>query len=302
VVAERYKVTRVIARGGMGLVLEAIRRDDGARVVVKVLHPELDDDPVGREHLAREADALAGLQHPRVVQLLERGVTPGGQPYLVLEWAEGRTLRELLAERGRLPLDRCLWIMDGLLDAVEAVHARGVLHGDLKPENVMVTDEQGVRVLDFGAATFARARRERRGEVYGTPGYLAPELLMGHPPSPASDLYACGVVLFQTLTGRLPYDGTVAMDILRDQVERAPPRASMLCDEIDDRMDALLARTLAVLPGNRFESAREMRVALARTAWRRRSPGNGAACEPIRDVAVTVRQRAVGRAPSTRRM
>jgi len=263
----RFEIEALVAVGGMGLIFEARRVLDGRHVAIKVLKSRLARDQRCRSLMAREASALAVAEHPRVVQLLERGETRSGLPYLVLEWLEGRTLHSLIAEEAPLEPGRCERIFVALLDTLADIHARGVVHADLKPENIMLVRGPGgreeIRLLDFGVSSVGKEHFAFPGEVCGTPGYLAPEILCGSPPTAASDLYAAGIVLFELLTGRLPFRGTSPAALLLEQMYEPAPRPSRYWGTAAGPWDALLQRALAPEPGDRFVDAASLRVAFA---------------------------------------
>ena len=276
-ISKKYQVARLVARGGMGRVLEARRRHDRRQVAIKVLHPELIHDPWCRRQMLQEVQALQIATHPLVVKLLEHGETALGQPFLVLEWLDGRNLKHMIMEDGPLPPQRVLSLFASLLDALTLCHERGIVHGDLKPENLMVMPTRAgrdrVRLLDFGIATINHGADDEVKDIFGTPGYLAPELYMGRAPSPASDIYAAGIVLFELLTGRSPFTGKTRGQLWREQVQTPPPRISDWIEGADAGLDALVARALSVAPARRFETAarfkREFRRAMRGLCTRR---------------------------------
>jgi eukaryotic-like serine/threonine-protein kinase len=267
-IAKKYQVTRMVARGGMGRVLEARRRRDRRHVAIKVLHPELIHDASCRRLMQQEVQALRLATHPLVVKLLEHGETALGQPFLVFEWLEGKNLKHMIIEDGALAPPRVLHVFASLLDALSLCHRRGIVHGDLKPENVMVVPSrrghERVRLLDFGIATINTDPDAPVKEVFGTPGYLAPELYTGRAPSPASDVYAAGIVLFELMTGRSPFVGKTRGSLWREQVELPPPRISDWVEGAGAEMDALLMRSLAVAPENRYPTAAAFKTAFRR--------------------------------------
>jgi eukaryotic-like serine/threonine-protein kinase len=262
-ITRKYQVARLVARGGIGRVLAAHRRRDRRPVAIKVLHRELVEDLSCRQQIHQEARVLQMAAHPLVVKLIDSGETAAGQPFLVLEWLEGENLKNMLMEQGALPPRRALDVFSSLLDALQLVHDRGIVHGDLKPENIMVVKTRSgrdrARLLDFGIATFRRPPGAPADEVFGTPGYLAPELYMGKAPSITSDLYAAGIVLFELMTGRSPFLGTTRAELWREQVESPVPEAARWVEGADASLDALLRRALAVKPAQRFQSAAELK-------------------------------------------
>lgn len=276
---DRYLVERLVAEGGMGRVFEARRRSDGRRVAIKLLHRALASDERFRALMRREADALAAAAHPCVVGLIEQGESRG-MPYLVLEWLEGRTLRTMMDDEGPLALSRIWQIMDPLLGALQWIHSRGVVHADLKPENIMlVGGADQLRLIDFGVASVGVLRSAWPGEVCGTPGYLAPEALSGAAPPRSADLYAAGAIFFELLTGTPPFLGSLT-EIIAQQLEAPPPRPSEYRPGPCGALDAIVARALARQPEERYRSAVELRSAIAlalhvpRTPRRRVPPGD----------------------------
>ncbi|MBK9035827.1 MAG: serine/threonine protein kinase [Myxococcales bacterium] len=276
-VAARYRVRGVLGHGGMGAVY-AVEASDGRRFAMKTALPDLDDGGEAARRLAREANALQLLEHPNIVGAIEL-VVDGGRLYLVVELIEGRPLSALGVD-GALPPRRALVLTRQLLDAIEHAHGRGVVHRDLKPDNVLVTavgpaDDpfDRVKVLDFGlvkllddaAAIVGGDRLTRTGIAFGTPAYMAPEAALGRAIDRRVDLYAVGVILFELVTGRLPFVGDDALTLLRAHVGQAPPR---LADVVGPApwctpaFEALVAGALAKAPADRFASATIMRACL----------------------------------------
>jgi serine/threonine-protein kinase len=218
--------------------------------------------PAGRErrfldYMVHEARALQAGASPAVVSLLDHGLWLG-RPALVLEWLEGRTLGEVVAATGALPVDEVAQVMRRLLRAVESLHQRGVVHADLKAENIMLCPHEGgtrVRLVDLGAAHIDGVGVAEPGEVFGTPGYVAPELVHGGVVSPSTDVYALGVLLFEMLTGQSPFYGTDLLDVVEQQTRRRIPRPSAArrdgC-EISAALDAVVVTALAPSPSRRF--------------------------------------------------
>ncbi len=253
----RYEIVRPIGRGGMGSVFEAVQRDLGRRVAVKVL-----DDAEDGLRLAQEARALAALNHPNVVMILDSRVasTP---PYLVMDLVEGRSLDDVIRERGRVEPRRAAVIAAQLLSALGAAHRAGIIHRDVKPSNVLVVSagpmNDLVKVVDFGIAklTLDAMKQTTRGVVLGSLAYMAPEQLSGQPIDARVDVFATGVTLYQMLSGNPPFDGThggeVALAICHSEPAPlvAPPP-----------LVAIVQRAMAKDPNARFASADEMRSAL----------------------------------------
>jgi serine/threonine-protein kinase len=262
----RYRLQHLAAEGGMGRVFAARRTADGCRVAIKLLHPRLVGDERCRQLMVREARALRVVRHPLVVELLECGETRTGVPFLALKWLDGRTLHSLIVEEAPLMLARVARLLDALLAALEVVHARGVVHADLKPENVMLVagadGREAVRLLDFGVSSVRDEHFAYPGEVCGTPGYLSPEVLAGQMPTISGDVYAAGIVLYQLLTGRAPFRAVTPAALLIEQLYEPPPQPSLAWQKPASVWDALVAHALAPDPADRFASASEFRVAL----------------------------------------
>jgi serine/threonine protein kinase len=263
--ASKYLITDSIGNGGMAQVFEAIRWSDGRRVAVKVLHPERATDERSRRYVLREAHALAVASHPGVVELIEYGETASGLPFLVLEWLEGRTVLQAILDEGPLPVPMVSRIIDGILEALQVIHSRGVVHADLKPDNVMLVrgwdGTETVRLIDFGVASIASKPAALPGEVCGTPGYIAPEVVTGQAPSPLADTYSAAVILFEMLTGCAAFVGSSIQDLLARQLYDEPPRVSDYRPGLGPVLDAVLQRALSPRPTARFAGAGGLRSA-----------------------------------------
>lgn len=264
-VHRRYRVDDVIATGGMARLHVGHRRSDRHRVALKVFLAPAGAERRFLDYMVHEAKALRAAASPAVVTLLDHGLWLG-RPALALEWLEGRTLAETIAAGGPLPLDRVELVMRQVLAAVAILHARGVVHADLKPENIMLCPHDGgerVRLLDLGAAHVDGVGPVACDEVFGTPGYVAPELVDGGAVTPSTDVYALGVLLFEMLAGRPPFAGTELDDVVHEQTrERLPsPSAARGGGEISDALDAVVATALAPWPSRRFPDVALMRAA-----------------------------------------
>ncbi|MGC4000871.1 MAG: serine/threonine-protein kinase [Anaeromyxobacter sp.] len=229
----RYQLVRLLGRGGMGAVYEAIQLSIGRKVAIKLIHPALAGEPELVERFRREMKAATAIEHPGTVQVHDFGETETGQLFLVMEFIEGRSLSAVLQQEGPLPVARIVHVGVQVLRALSIAHQKGIVHRDLKPENVMLLDRfeerDVVKVVDFGIARILEPGAGARGmtmdgTVLGTPGYMSPEQAQGRPVGPASDLYSFGVLLYQLATGALPYSGTTAQELLIAQATRPPPR------------------------------------------------------------------------------
>jgi serine/threonine-protein kinase len=237
----KYRIERLLNRGGMGSVYAARDVTLDRAVAIKVIRPELVPDPVARERFNREAQTLARLKHPSIVTVFATGSLADGGPYLVMELVSGVDLRRELAAEGTLDPARASRILCAVCDAMESSHRDGILHGDLKPENIMLPDdaEDGVeaKVLDFGVAQaigseraqpFGQGRVEALAvasadqPIVGTPAYMAPEQLRGQPSTPRTDVFSLGVIAYEMLTGELPFGSGSAAEVALAQ-ERGKP-------------------------------------------------------------------------------
>jgi hypothetical protein len=264
-----YEPVRLLAAGGMGEVYLARHRELGTEVAIKLLPPlPLDQLPALRERFAREARLTAQVPHPGVVQVLA-SETAGDRPFLVLELVRGRTLRALLAD-GPVPVVQALRLALATADVLAAAHAHGVLHRDVKPDNVMVQDDGAVRVLDFGIARAIadEAPLTRTGELVGTPEYMAPEQLLEGPEAidARTDVHALSVLTYELLTGRSPFRGSSLFQALKLVESLNPPPPSSLRAEVPAAVDAVVRRALHKDPQQRPADAAafaaELRAAL----------------------------------------
>jgi serine/threonine-protein kinase len=254
----RYRIRARVARGGMATVYTAIDERLERTVALKIIHPAQARDAAGQVagFLARftdEAKTIARLTHPNVVAVYDQG-THGGLPYLVMEYVRGRTLRDILTERQRLNPGEALAILEQMLAAIAAAHRAGLVHRDVKPENVLVAEapsggstnlvDSVVKVADFGLAraVAASSETEAGGQLMATVAYVAPELVTDGHADPRTDVYAAGIVLFEMLTGRVPYEGARAVDVAWQHVDRDVPTPSTLVPGLPPVMDDLVVR------------------------------------------------------------
>jgi hypothetical protein len=281
---DRYRILGAIGEGGMGLVLRAEQLATGQTVALKLLHPEF----VGVEEVAqrfeREAKVTKQLSHPHIVKVVEFGQC-NGRLFLAMEFLEGTPLASLIErpgkERGRrLSVKRTLAIMRPVLAALEYAHGLGVVHRDLKPDNIMVLPRRAllaredVKLLDFGIAKLgdrAQAKTQKltqHGLVLGTPGYMSPEQAVGQQADVRSDIYSCGVILYQMLTGHRPFEADSGVEVLMMHLN-AEPKSLRVHARIPAAVDGVVLRAIAKRPEARFQSARELRQALERAALAR---------------------------------
>lgn len=229
IVDDRYEVLAVIGEGGMGRVYRVRHRRLGRAFALKALRADLARDPILTERFIQEARTAAVVTHPNVVQINDFGTLTSGQPYFVMELLEGRTLTRILREEGPIEPGRCVTIARQIAEALAAAHAMGVIHRDLKPDNVILVRPTGahmtVKVLDFGLAKVAvSSRLTRPGVVFGTPHYMSPEQASGEPFDHRVDIYALGIMMFEMVTGRVPFEADTYMGVLSKHMYAAPPK------------------------------------------------------------------------------
>jgi len=252
VVDGRYEVLQRIGSGGMADVWLADDTHLQRRVALKVLHARFTQDREFVERFRREAEAAAGLQHPNVVAVYDRGDVDGTY-YIAMQYLEGRTLKQLI-DAGLTP-EQAAGLIRQVLEGARFAHRHGVVHRDLKPQNVIVDDEGKATVTDFGIARAGVSEITQAGAVMGTPHYLSPEQAQGFEVTQVSDLYSIGVMLYEALTGRVPFEADTAVAVAMKQVSQAPQRPSSINPQVSPALDAVVMRALEKEPGQRFQNA-----------------------------------------------
>jgi hypothetical protein len=262
VVAGRYEVHSRLGAGGMAEVMLARDRVLGRMVALKLLAPGLADDPEFVERFRREATAVASLNHANVVVVYDRGVADG-QPFIAMEYVAGRTLKQVIAESAPLAPEIAAEYARQVLGGLSAAHAAGIVHRDVKPQNIIVREDGTLKVADFGVARSAdQTMLTQHGSVIGTAAYISPEQARGEAAFAASDLYSVGVVLFEMLTGTLPFTGEAPLAIANQHVASPPPPVREVNAAIPARLARVVDRALSKEPAGRYSSAREMMAAL----------------------------------------
>jgi serine/threonine-protein kinase len=274
----RYQVLAHLGTGGMAEVYCAQDLQLGRKVALKVLHERFAADEEFVERFRREASAAAGLQHQHVVSVYDRGEWEGTS-YIAMEYVAGRTLKELVQEDGPLESQRAVDLAVQILRAARFAHRRGVIHRDFKPHNVIVDDEGRAKVTDFGIARAGASDMTQTGSIMGTAQYLSPEQAQGHAVTARSDLYSIGIVLYEMLTGRVPFEAETAVTIALKQVSEAPVPPSRLNPAVTPELEAVVLRALAKDPAHRFADADEFIAALEAAGSRIPSPAAIAAAE-----------------------
>jgi eukaryotic-like serine/threonine-protein kinase len=256
--AGRYEVVRLLGWGGMAEVFLASDRLLGRQVAVKVIRDRFADDEKFLARFRREARAAAALNHPNVVAVHDVGIHEGN-PFLVTELVDGRTLAEVVRDRGSLLPERAAEIGEAVARALAAAHTAGIVHRDVKPGNVMVTADGRVKVLDFGIARALRwTPLTDTSAAHGTAEYMAPEQIQGEGAEPRSDLYSLGAVLYELLTGHPPFTGDSALQVAYRHVEESPAPPDSVRPEIPADLSAVVMRCLAKLPEDRYRRAEDL--------------------------------------------
>lgn len=261
----RYHVESRLARGGMATVYLALDRRLDRTVAVKVMHPQLAEDEEFVSRFIREAKSAARLSHPNVVAVYDQGADDG-TVFLAMEHVAGRTLRDLMREKGRLSARQTLDVMESVLAALGAAHHAGIVHRDVKPENVLLADDGRIKVADFGlarAVSGATSHTSATGVLMGTVAYLSPEQVERGVADPRSDVYAAGILLFEMLTGAKPYDGETAIQVAYRHVHDDVPVPSSLVPGLPGALDALVARATSRDPDGRPDDARRFLAEVA---------------------------------------
>jgi beta-lactam-binding protein with PASTA domain/tRNA A-37 threonylcarbamoyl transferase component Bud32 len=258
----RYRIDRRLGSGGMADVYCAVDTHLGREVALKVLHRRFAQDQVFVERFRREAKSAAGLQHPNVVGVYDRGEHQGTY-YIAMEHLPGRTLKQIVIEEAPLDQERVIALGVQILQAAGFAHRHGVIHRDLKPHNVIVDDLGNAKVTDFGIARAGASEMTETGSIMGTAQYLSPEQAQGHAVTAASDLYSVGVLLYELTAGRLPFEGDSAVAVALKHLSEPPPQLSQARPDVDPGLESVIMAALAKDPSRRWQSAEEFAQALA---------------------------------------
>jgi len=252
-----YRIESPVARRGMASIFRAIDTRDNRQVALKIPHPDMEADPILSDRFQREAGIGEKLNHPKVMRVY--GGEKRSRIYMVMEWCEGRLLRQIMDE-GRISPDRAIRIATEVLDALDYIHSNGVVHRDLKPENIMVDEEDNIKLIDFGIAGDSAARRLTYANftaTLGTPNYISPEQVQGKRGDGRSDIYAAGVILYEMLTGKLPFSGPTPMAAMNDRLLNYPLPPSVADPSVSPQLQEVLYRALERDPRNRYPKARD---------------------------------------------
>jgi serine/threonine protein kinase len=255
---DHYRIDSLVARSGMASIFRGTDLRTSQPVAIKIPHPEMESDPVLFDRFHREEEIGKKMDHPGVMKVLPD--EDRSREYMVMEWVDGRLLRKIIAENGKLPLERAVRIALAICDALDYIHSHGVVHRDLKPENIMVDDQDRIKLIDFGIAGQAGARRltfAKLSQVMGTPDYISPEQVKGKRGDARSDIYALGVMLYEMLTGKVPFQGPNPFAIMNDRLLNNPIPPRELNPEISPELQEIIYRAIEREPKNRYASARE---------------------------------------------
>src|SRR6266702_4677033 len=259
----RYRIVRKLGAGGMANVYLAEDQELGRRVAIKILDDRHASDDQFVERFRREAKNAAGLNHPNIVSIYDRGEAEGTY-YIAMEYLDGRSLKELILSRGPAPVHVAIDYARQLLAALRFAHRHGIVHRDIKPHNVLVDAEGRLKVTDFGIARAGASQMTEAGSIIGTAQYLSPEQARGAPVDQTSDLYSVGVVLYEMLTGKVPFTGDAPVEIAMKHLNAVPEPPSTKRPEIPPDLDMIVIRALAKDPDERYQTAEEMDADLAR--------------------------------------
>jgi len=254
---DSYRIDAPIAKSGMATIFRATDTRDGRTVALKIPHPDMEADPILSDRFKREAAIGERLNHPNVMRVFTDDHR--SRVYMVMEWCPGRLLREILDE-GRIPQDRAIRIAIEVLKALEYIHANGVVHRDLKPENIMVDDNDHIKLIDFGIAGDSASRRLTYANftsMLGTPNYIAPEQVKGKRGDGRTDIYSMGVILYEMLTGKLPFTGPTPMAAMNDRLLNHPLPPRVADPAVSPQLQEILYRALERDPKNRYATAQE---------------------------------------------
>ena len=256
---DHYRLDALVAHSGMSTLYKATDLTDGRQVAIKVPHAEMEADPVLVARFQREQEIGQEIDHPGVVKTYD--AEQRSRLYMVIEWVDGRLLRTVLNQEGRLSVERATSFALQICDALDTMHKHGVVHRDLKPENIMVDVDDQIKLIDFGIAMKEDARRityVTMSPALGTPDYISPEQVKGQRGDQRSDIYALGVMLYEMLTGVTPFNGPIPLAVMNERLLHDPKPARKLRPEISPELQEILNRALVREPRHRYATATEM--------------------------------------------
>lgn len=253
---DRYQIEETLGKGGMAIVYRARDLTLERTIAIKVLRQDYSADQSFREHFHQEAKAAANLSHPNIVTIHDFGFDDE-RLFIVMEYVPGKNLKQILDEQGKIGFRKTLELMSQACAGVGYAHRVGLVHCDIKPQNLLISPEQRLKVLDFGIArALASIHPEEKTEiVWGSPHYFSPEQAAGKAPSPASDVYSLGVIMYEMLTGQLPFTASSSSELARMQREDLPPSPRQINPEIPEDLEHVLLKVLAKEPSARYRTA-----------------------------------------------
>ena len=268
-ISGRYRLIAPLGEGGMATIWRAVDEQLDREVAVKILRPQFSSDPGFAARFKQEARAAGGLSHPNIVSVYDYGTDGAdGEQYIVMELVDGRDLSTILRDRGSLSMDDSVRIAIGVASALEVAHRKGIVHRDVKPGNILITDGGDVKVTDFGIArAVSEASMTVTGTTLGSVHYFSPEQARGDEVTGASDVYSLGIVLFEMLTGRRPFEADTAAAVALKRLNEDPPTPTAIGRPQPAGLEAIVMRALAREPADRFPDAGAMAEALR--TWRR---------------------------------
>jgi serine/threonine-protein kinase len=255
---DHFQIERLVARSGMASIYQGTDLRNGQTVAIKIPHPEMESDPIFFERFQREEEIGKKLNHPGVMKVFSN--PDRHDPYIVMEWVPGKLLREIIAENRKMPPERAIGLVLKICQALDHIHSHGVIHRDLKPENIMVDENDNIKIIDFGISANIGSRRitfAKLSDTMGTPDYISPEQVRGGRGDARSDVYALGVMLYEMLTGSVPFTGSNAFTIMNNRLLNDPVPPRELNPDISPQLQEVLYRALEREPRNRFRSARD---------------------------------------------
>lgn len=260
---DHYRIDGLVARSGMASIFRGTDTRNDRAVAIKLPHPEMEADPVLFDRFNREEEIGKKLDHPGVVKVF--GDEDRSQRYMVLEWVEGRLLRQILNEQKKFPPERAIRITLALCNALDYIHSQGVVHRDLKPENIMIGPNDEVKLIDFGIAANAGSRRltfAKLTEAMGTPDYISPEQVKGKRGDQRSDVYSLGIMFYEMLTGTVPFTGPNPFVIMNQRLLNDPIPPREVNPEISPQLQEIIYRALERDPNKRYPNAHEFALDL----------------------------------------